>query len=185
MFKHYLTIASPLDEFETRNLFRFNTIMNSNLIYLYLFSFIVEVLPKIIILYNFSMVILTIVSIFCSLIGMQGIYSLVILSIHNYVTSEHYDWSILNMTSNGGPSDNGFTNNNNNNSSGGNGGGNPGWHPYEFERKENGRLHRMNMQDPSIGYDHAGNIPPATNKQVGVLMQYRFDHYVRPLGFNQ
>jgi hypothetical protein len=117
---------------------------------------------------------------------MDGLVYLALLSINNYVTTEHYDWSIVNMSSNGGsnggPTGNDFPNNPNNSSGGGAGGG---WRPYPFERKENGEVY-ANIISPwgMEGYDPTGNTPPSNNKQVGVLMKYRFEHNVRPLGYN-
>jgi len=69
------------------------------------------------------------------------------------------------------------------------GGGGPQWQPYQYHShiREDGRSYPTNNIPPSTvlqTYDPAGNIPPQNDREVGVLMQYRFNHNVRSLGYN-
>lgn len=81
--------------------------------------------------------------------------------------------------------------NNGGNNAGGNNGGGPGpqWQPYQYQShiREDGRSYPTNNIPPSTviqTYDPAGNIPPRNDREVGILLQYRFDHHVRLLGYN-
>ena len=87
----------------------------------------------------------------------------------------------------------------NNSSGGGNNGSGPGggpgggprfnWQPHNYVNlpKENGSRYTPLPTPPSSvvdTYDPRGTIPPASDKQLGVLMDYRFAHNVRSTGFN-
>lgn len=67
-------------------------------------------------------------------------------------------------------------------------GGGPQWRPYHYPsiREDGQRYETPNPSPASVleTYDPTGHIPPQNDKQLGVLMDYRFAHNVRPLGYD-
>lgn len=79
---------------------------------------------------------------------------------------------------------------NNGGNSGGGGGPGPLWQPFQYQPnvREDGRYYPPNPIPPSsviTTYNPTGNIPPQNDRELGVLLQYRFDHNVRSLGYNE
>jgi hypothetical protein len=163
---------------------------NKGLLCFYTFRFLFVGIPKIKNLYIFILIIYSIVSVISSLTNTENSLDLVLLSISNYVTNEHLEWNMLTMSSGDNSGGGNIPGNHNNNSSGGGGnGGGSGWEPFDYSstRKENGRPYRESLPSPAFimyGYDPRGDVPPATDRQVGVLMDYRFGRFVRDLGYN-
>lgn len=68
-------------------------------------------------------------------------------------------------------------------------GGGPQWRPFEYQsnvREDNQRYPMSNISPVSVleTYDPTGNIPPQNDRELGVLMDYNFNHKVRSLGFD-
>ncbi len=63
----------------------------------------------------------------------------------------------------------------------------PQWRPFEYHPniKEKGSYPPDNHSPASVleTYDPTGKIPPQNDKQLGVLIDYRFGQIVRPRGF--
>ena len=78
-----------------------------------------------------------------------------------------------------------------NNASGSpNPGGKPGWSPYHYfpSVREDGQSYPENNPSPSLvleTYDPTGNIPVQNDKQLGVLIDYRFNNGVRALSYSR
>jgi hypothetical protein len=71
-----------------------------------------------------------------------------------------------------------------------NSGGGPKWQPHEYHpsiREDGQKYPKSNSSPVSVleTYNPAGDIPPQNDKQLGVLIDYRFEHYVRPMGYAQ
>lgn len=67
-------------------------------------------------------------------------------------------------------------------------GGGPGWEPFQYQAnvREDGERYPDNAS-PSLvleTYNPTGDIPVQNDKQLGVLLDYRFAHEVRPMGYN-
>lgn len=69
-------------------------------------------------------------------------------------------------------------------------GGRPKWRPYEYMAnvREDGQKYPMPSSSPASvleTYDPTGHIPPQNDKQLGVLVDYIFNHRVRSMGYDQ
>lgn len=103
-------------------------------------------------------------------------------------SSADINTDILNMNSGGGGNYPGSSNSGGDQGGSPNPGGGPEWRPYHYAPiKEDGqRYETPNASPVSIleTYDPTGNIPPQNDRQLGVLIEYRFEHNVRSLGYN-
>jgi hypothetical protein len=116
------------------------------------------------------------------------------------VLSEHINTDSLNMNPFGGdnsPGSGGTTPRANQsggttpraNQGGGPNPGPPGWRPYAYlaHIREDGGSYPMNNTSPASvlqTYDPAGSLPVQSDRQLGVLIDYRFEHYVRAMGYS-
>ena len=71
------------------------------------------------------------------------------------------------------------------------GGGPPGsqWRPHHYlaNVREDGQSYQTHNTSPDSvleTFNPTGNIPPENDRQLGVLIDYRFEHDVRPLGWS-
>lgn len=67
-------------------------------------------------------------------------------------------------------------------------GGGPQWRPHHYDpsvREDGQKYETPNTSPVSVleTYDPTGHIPPQNDKQLGVLIDYRFEHNVRWLGY--
>jgi hypothetical protein len=67
-------------------------------------------------------------------------------------------------------------------------GGGPGWQPYHYSpnTREDGNIYPVNNPSPTLvlnTYNPASDVPVNNDKELGVLIDYRFNHTVRALGY--
>ena len=138
-------------------------------------------------IYIFIILIYILISITCSICCFTyQFFGNMLLS--SYVNEGH-DWHTVMMDSGNNPGGNNSSGGGNGIGPGGGPGGGPNWQPHNYVDlpKENGSRNTPLPTPPSSvlnTYDPTGNIPPASDKQLGVLMDYRFAHNVRATGFN-
>lgn len=106
------------------------------------------------------------------------------------VLSVHLNTDIVNMNPVGGDNPGGGTNVPGSNQSGGsNPGGGSGWRPFHYSSnvREDGNSYTSGAS-PSLvlqTYDPKGNIPVQNDRQLGVLIDYRFNNGVKSLSYDQ
>lgn len=65
----------------------------------------------------------------------------------------------------------------------------PQWQPFKYSPyvKEDGQPYPQDTSPASVleTYNPTSNIPPQNDKELGVLIDYRFAHYVRRLGYSK
>jgi hypothetical protein len=66
----------------------------------------------------------------------------------------------------------------------------PQWHPYHYSAnvREDGQTYQTGNTSPASvlwTYDPTGQLPPQNDRQLGILIDYRFEHNVRSLGFER
>ena len=100
------------------------------------------------------------------------------------------DTNIFNMSpsgSGGGSSSGGPNNPGGGNNSGG--GNNPGgWSPFHYVPgvREDGSFYSVDSPSPSLvlqNYNPAGDVPVKSDKELGVLIDFRYHHGVRAMGY--
>lgn len=108
------------------------------------------------------------------------------------ILSEHISRDITNMNPVDGDNNPGnVTNASGSNQSGGpNPGGGPRWRPYHYlpNVREDGNSYPVDNPSPALvleTYDPANNIPVQNDRQLGVLIDYRYHNQVRPLGYSR
>lgn len=101
------------------------------------------------------------------------------------------DTNIFNMSpsgSGGGSSSGGPNNPGGGNNSGG--GNNPGgWSPFHYVPgvREDGTFYPVDSPSPSLvlqTYNPAGDVPVKNDKELGVLIDFRYHHGVRAMGYS-
>ncbi len=106
------------------------------------------------------------------------------------ILSSHISTDILNMRPEGGGNNpgSGFNSPGNNPNGSPNPGGGPGWRPYHYLPgiREHGERYPVDNPSPALvleTYNPADHIPAQSDKQLGVLIDYRFVHQVRSMGY--
>ncbi len=141
-------------------------------------------------IYIFIILIYTFISITCSICCFT--YQFFSNMFLFFYVSEEPNWHIIIMNSGDNP---GGTNSSGGGNNGIGPGGGPGggprsnWQPHNYvdlPKEDGSRYTPLPTASSSVlnTYDPTGNIPPANDKQLGVLMDYRFAHNVRATGFN-
>lgn len=75
-------------------------------------------------------------------------------------------------------------------SGGPNPGGGPDWHPFQYQDtvREDGWRYDAHHNTSTVSvlqtYDPAGDVPVQNDKELGVLLDYRFTHQIRGLGYS-
>lgn len=103
-------------------------------------------------------------------------------------SSADINTDILKMNSGGGSNYPGGGNSGGDQGGSPNPGGGPQWRPYHYQPiKENGERYETPIASPALvleTYDPTGHIPPQNDRQLGILIEFRFEDYVRSLGYN-
>jgi hypothetical protein len=116
------------------------------------------------------------------------------MSIYNLeILSGNLNTEILSMDSGaGGSTSGGSTSGGGGFSSGSNPGGSPGggpgWKPFHYLPmvREDGERYSDDVNPAAVlnTYDPAGDTPVRNDKELGILIDYRFHHIVKPLGYH-
>ena len=137
-------------------------------------------------LYFFVIFIYTSISIICAICCFAYQF---LENIHFYFVNYEFNWYIVMMDSGENSGGNNLPGGGGSGNNGSDPGGKPDWKPANYEnlRKEDDSPYSSTYVQPSSvleTYNPADNNPPQTDKQLSVLIDYRFETRVRKLGFN-